>query len=103
MLSTRQTIVAAKRRRLDMVRDNLAAASLVLDERAEKGQPEHREALLDSFAAWIAYEERVEKVPEWPYTADIRRNLVLSTLLPLAIWLARELALDLVKRLVLSP
>jgi MFS family permease len=100
MLSTRQTIVAAKRRHLDMVRDNLAAASVALEEGAAKGQPEYTDALLESAAAWITYEERVEKVPEWPYTADIRRNLVLSTLLPLAVWLAREVVLDFLVRLL---
>ena len=103
MLSTRQTIVAAKRRKLDMVRDHLVAASLALDEPLGKDQPEHAEALLDSFAAWVTYEERVKAVPEWPYTSEIRRNLVLSTLLPLAVWLVREMVLDLVKQLVPSP
>ena len=60
------------------------------------------EALLDSFTAWVTYENRVEEVPEWPYTADIGRNLVLSTLLPLAVWLVREVVLELLKRLVPS-
>jgi hypothetical protein len=100
MLSTRQTIVAAKRRHLDMVRGHLAEASLALEEAAAKDQQEQTEALLESAAAWIAYEERVKKVPEWPYTADIRRNLVLSTLLPLAVWLVREVVLEYVTRLV---
>jgi len=103
MLSTRQTIVAAKRRKLDMVRDHLAAASLAVDERSAKDQPEHTEALLDSVAAWVTYEERVKKVPEWPYTSEIKRNLVLSTLLPLAVWMVREVVLDLLKQLVPSP
>jgi hypothetical protein len=103
MLSTRRTIVAAKRRHLDMVRDNLAAASLALEEHVEQGQSEHMEALLDSVAAWVIYEERVKEVPEWPYTADIRRNLVLSTLLPLAIWAVREVVSEFLKRSVPSP
>ncbi|NIV37400.1 MAG: hypothetical protein GWN58_50670 [Anaerolineae bacterium] len=103
MLSTRQTIVAAKRRKLDVVRDNLVAASLALDEQLGNGQPENAEALLDSFAAWVTYEERVKSVPEWPYTSEIRRNLVLSTLLPLVVWLVREMVLDLLKRWVPSP
>jgi hypothetical protein len=103
MLSTRQTIVAAKKRKLDMARDNLAAASQALEERAARGQPGDTQALLDSIAAWGTYEEQVKRVPEWPYTADIRRNLVLSTLLPLAAWIVREVGLDLIKRLVLSP
>jgi hypothetical protein len=103
MLSTRQTIVAAKKRKLDMARDNRAAASQALEERAATGQPGDTQAVLDSIAAWATYEQQVKQVPEWPYTADIRRNLVLSTLLPLAVWLVREVVLDWVKRLVLSP
>jgi hypothetical protein len=103
MLSTRQTIVAAKKRKLDMARDNLAAASQALEERAAKGQPEDTEALLGAIAAWATYEQQVKKVPEWPYTADIKRSLVLSTLLPLAVWMVREVLLDLVKRSVLPP
>ncbi|MFC2037151.1 hypothetical protein ACFLYD_04160 [Chloroflexota bacterium] len=103
MLSTRQTIVAAKERHLDMVRDKLAAASLALEEGGAKGQAEHTAALLDSVAAWVTYEGRVERIPEWPYTADIRRNLVLSALLPLAVWMVREVLLDLLKRSVFVP
>jgi hypothetical protein len=103
MLSTRQTIVVAKRQKLDTVRDHLVAASLALDDRLAKGQPEDAEALLDSFAAWVTYEERVKAVPEWPYTSEIRRNLVLSTLLPLVVWLVREMVLDLLKQWVPYP
>jgi hypothetical protein len=103
MLSTRQTIVAAKRRKLDVVRAHLVAASLALDEQLGNDQPEHAEAVLDSFAAWVTYEGRVKAVPEWPYTAEIRRNLVFSTLLPLAVWLVREMVLDLLKQWVSSP
>ena len=103
MLSTRQTIVAAKRRKLDMVRDHLVAASLALDEQLVNDQPEHADAVLDSFAAWVTYEERVKAVPEWPYTSEIRRNLVLSTLLPLAVWLVQEMVLEILKLWVASP
>jgi hypothetical protein len=100
MLSTRQTIAAAKRRHLDMVRDNLAAASVALEEPATRGQPEQAAAQLDSIADWVTYEERVEKVPEWPYTAEIRRNLFLSTLLPLVVWLVQEIGLSLLGQLM---
>jgi hypothetical protein len=103
MLSTRQTIVAAKKRKLDIARDHRAAASQALEEQAATDQPGDTQAVLDSIAAWATYEQHVKQVPEWPYTADIRRNLVLSTLLPLAVWLVREVVLDWVKRLVLSP
>jgi hypothetical protein len=102
MLSTRQTIVAAKKRNLDMARDHLAAASVALEELVANGQLGDTEAPLNSISAWVTYEDRVKAVPEWPYTADIRRNLVLSTLLPLAVWLIREIVLELIKSLVPS-
>ena len=102
MLSTRQTIVAAKKRSLDMARDNLAAASVVLEELVAKGQLKDTGTPLNSISAWVTYEERVKAVAEWPYTAEIRRNLVLSTFLPLAVWLIREIVLDLVKQLMPS-
>jgi hypothetical protein len=103
MWSTRQTIVRAKQGKLDMARENLAAASLALEESVGTGQQEDTEAELDSVAAWVTYEERVKKVPEWPYTAEIRRNLVLSTFLPLAVWVIREVVLDFVKESFLLP
>jgi hypothetical protein len=103
MLSTRQAIVAAKRRSLGMVRGHLAALSLALEERAARGQQEGTEALLSSIGGWVTYEQQVKSVPEWPYTADIRRSLVLSTLLPLAVWAVREVLVDWFERTVLSP
>jgi hypothetical protein len=39
-------------------------------------------ALLGQFSAWVAVEQRVKQVPEWPYTAGILRSLALSLLLP---------------------
>jgi hypothetical protein len=113
MWSTRRTIVAAKQQKLEMARANLATASLELEQRAAgfqaleepvaTGRREEAQAQLDSVAAWVTYEERVKKVPEWPYTAEIRRNLVLSTFLPLAVWVIREVVLDLVKESLLAP
>jgi hypothetical protein len=100
MLSTRRAIVAAKRHKLNMVRDNLAAASQALEERAAKGQVEDVEAQLDCIAAWVTYEKRVKEVPEWPYTADIKRNLVLSLLLPLAAYMIQGVLFELLLRLL---
>lgn len=103
MLSTRQTIVAAKKQRLDMVRDHLAAASRALGEEVARGKTAYIKPHLDSVAAWVTYEKRVKEVPEWPYTAEIRRNLVLSTFLPIAIWIVQQVANDLLNRLVHWP
>jgi len=100
MMNTRQAMVAAKKRKLDMVRDNLTAASQALEERAAKGQVGDMESLLNAVAAWVTYEERVKKVPEWPYTNEIRRNLVLSMLLPFAAFLIQGVLFELFLRLL---
>jgi hypothetical protein len=41
--------------------------------------------LLGQFTAWVAVEQRVKQVQEWPYTASIRQGLALSLLLPVVI------------------
>lgn len=100
MRSTHRAIAEAKNRELKMVRDNLAAAIQALKERATKDEIGGMEALSDSITAWVAYEKRVKEVPEWPYTADIRRNLVLSMLLPLAAFMVKGVLLELLLRLL---
>jgi hypothetical protein len=100
MLSTRRAIVAAKRQKLNMVRHNLAAASQALEERAAKGQVEDVEAQLDCIAAWVTYEKRVKEVPEWPYTAEIKRKLAFSLLLPLAAYMIQGVLFELLLRLL---
>jgi hypothetical protein len=57
-------------------------------------------ALLDRFSSWVAVEQRVRQVPEWPYTAGIRLGLVLSLLLPIAAEVSQALLTQVVLRLV---
>jgi len=103
MRSTHDIIVEAKGRDLRMVRERLAAGSQMLRNRAEKGQVEEMEALLDSFTAWVTYENRVEEVPEWPYTESIMRRLVVSMLLPLGVIVVQALVFELALRLLPLP
>ena len=48
-------------------------------------------------------ETRVKAISEWPYTTEIRRNLVLSTLLPVLLWLLQEVGLDYLKQQIPLP
>ena len=62
--------------------------------------------LPDFIDTWLAYEGRVKEVPEWPGTANIRQNLVLSSLLPPVIGIAKQLLPQLLQWLppeVLQP
>jgi hypothetical protein len=86
MASTHGVMVEAKGQKLRLVRRNLSATFQQLQERATEGQLQDMEALSDSITAWMAYEKRLEEAPEWPYTADTVRNLLMSTLLPVAAW-----------------
>jgi hypothetical protein len=52
---------------------------------------------------WLAYEKRIQEAHEWPYTAGIIRNLLISSLLPSAVFIGRMLMLDAVRRLLSSP
>jgi hypothetical protein len=56
--------------------------------------------VLIDLSLWRAYEQQVEKLPEWPYTAEIRRNLLLSLLVPLAAYIVPPLLLEAAKRLL---
>jgi hypothetical protein len=102
MLGARQAIVAAKKRKLDVVRDRLAVAYRVLEEQAAQGQAQDLEAMVNSVVIWAAYEQQIEQVSEWPHTADIRRNLVLSMLLPFAVPVIKQMLLNLVLQLLPS-
>lgn len=103
MRSVHGDMVEAKKRELRRVRYNLMALSQALEERTAEGQIEDTKTLLDSIKAWTAHQEWVRGLPEWPYTAAIRRNLVLSLLLPGAAGAAREALSGLLKRLVSMP
>jgi hypothetical protein len=82
MLSAHRLMAEAKQRQLKMVRDSLGAASQALEERAARGELEGMEALLGSFTAWVAVEQRIEAVPDWPYTQSMMRRLAASVLVP---------------------
>jgi hypothetical protein len=103
MKSTHDIMVQDKSRELKTVTDSLAAASQALKQRAAKGETEGLGDLSGLVATWLAYEERVKAVPEWPYTAVIRRNLLASTLLPAAVGISRTVLLDLLPQLLSSP
>jgi len=89
MMSTHRVMAEAKEQKLKLVRRYLAETFQELEERAVAAQLQDMEALSDSITAWLAYEKRIEEAPEWPYTTNIIRNLLLSTLLPIVAWAAQ--------------
>jgi hypothetical protein len=100
MMSARRIVVNAKRQELEMVHNGLAAVSRALKEKAVQEDPAQICALLDRFSSWVEVENRVREVPEWPYTAGIRRGLALSLLLPIGVEVGQELLKVMALRLV---
>jgi hypothetical protein len=100
MANARRVIVTYKELELKMVREHLAAVSQALSERSAQGSSEDTSALLGEFGSWVAVENRVNEVPEWPYTAGIRRGLAASLLLPIAVGVGQALLTDVLLRLL---
>jgi hypothetical protein len=84
MISTHRVMAEAREQKLKLVRHHLADAFEKLQQRAAEANLQDMEALSDSITAWLAYEQRIKKAPTWPYTTDTLRNLLASTLLPVA-------------------
>jgi hypothetical protein len=89
MMSTHNVMAEAKEGELKLVRRNLSAAYKEWKERNAEGKLQDMEALSYAITAGLAYEKRIEEAPEWPYTTGTLRNLIVSTLLPVAAWLAQ--------------
>lgn len=100
MASTHRIMAEAKEQELATVRSSLAAASTALKRCASEGRTEEMQVLFKLIAGWGAYEKQVEAVPEWPYTAQIRRSLLVSALLPGAVGIARAVLVEYLLRLV---
>jgi hypothetical protein len=99
MSSVHGDMVESKMRELEMVRGNLMRLSQALKERTAQGEIEDTRDLLDSIKAWTAHEEWVRKLPEWPYTGAIKRNLALSLFLPVVVGIIREALSGFLRRL----
>ncbi len=93
MVATRNIILVAKSRELAMVNSYLTGTSKGLHERKISSQYGNITLPPEGLLRWLAYEKRIQEVPEWPYTSRIRRSLLLSLLLPtlafLVPWIVR--------------
>jgi hypothetical protein len=93
MQNTHRMMVEAKDRELERVSRRLAALSQALRQEAGQGSTEQT-LMLINLSLWRAYEKQVGELPDWPYTDEIRRNLLASMLLPLAAYILPALLLQ---------
>jgi hypothetical protein len=83
LLGAHRVMVHSKEQELKFVRSSLLTAYLELKERPKHEQPAAVSDLHDSVTSWLACEKRIKEAPEWPYTADTLRSLLISLLLPI--------------------
>lgn len=50
---------------------------------------------LPTLASWVAVENGLKQVPEWPYTQSILRSLVASAVVPVAVLVAQGVLFEL--------
>jgi hypothetical protein len=94
MMSTHDMIVRAKRRAMKLVRDGLAAASQRMKVRVAQDELEDVVDPFATFTSWVAVENRLKQVPEWPYTQSILRRLVASMVVPIAVLVAGDVLFE---------
>jgi len=87
---THRVIRKAKKQELKMLRLNLDKKYTSL----KKGlNSKIRKIDNNTIQSLYTYERRIKEVPEWPYSIDVIRNLIISVLLPSTIWIFRLLAI----------
>jgi hypothetical protein len=104
MYSTHRAIVRAKTQELKGVSLNLAKISNTLKDRAERTRTVAPEELSSAITSWVTYEKRIKEVPEWPYTSQIRRNLLVSIFLSIVAfilpWMLRGVLFQILLKLL---
>jgi len=81
MYSTHRALVRLKNQELRLVRLHLANISNALKVQPEQSRLVPREELSSAITSWVTYEKRIKEISEWPYTSQIRRNLLISVFL----------------------
>ena len=60
-----------------------------LEDQVTSGQLSGADKLSSSLNVWVTYEKRVKEAPTWPFNAAIVSRLLLSALMPAAIYLIK--------------
>lgn len=102
MYSTHRALVRAKNQELKLVRLNLAEISHGLKEQSQRNRPVAPGGLSSAITSWVKYEKRIMEVPEWPYTSQIRRNLLVSIFLSIVAFILPSILRGVVSQFLLE-
>ena len=87
MWSTHNAMASAKRRELIMVRENMDLYRKQLKQQSSVNiNTNEREKLYSTIVVWNNYEKQVREIATWPFNAGILGRLLVSSLIPAAIY-----------------
>jgi len=92
MWSTHSAMASAKRRELNMVRENLDFHRKQLKQQSPESINNDKDRLYSAIAVWSIYEKQVREAPTWPFNAGILGRLLVSSLVPAIIYTIKILS-----------
>jgi hypothetical protein len=91
MRDTHAIMFKLKMQELALARQHLAALHDKLQEETENGHAEALTRMAPTTNAWLVYEKRIDQAPEWPFTNPMLRKLLVTTFVPIAIFILQRL------------
>jgi hypothetical protein len=91
MRDTHTIMLKLKMQELTIARQHLAALHDKLQEETDSGHAEALTRMAPTTNAWLVYEKRIDQAPEWPFTNPMLRKLLVTTFVPIAIFILQRL------------
>jgi hypothetical protein len=98
MKSIHDAIVEAKQREIGRVREDIVDVCSSLTEHGSMGKTEDNLTFIGRLTTLEGYLKRVQGLPEWPLSADIKRRLALTSFLPGIVGMIKGALPDLLER-----
>lgn len=90
MRDTHAIMFKLKMHELTIARQHLAALHNKLQEETANGHAEALTRMAPTTNAWLVYEKRIDQAPEWPFTNPMLRKLLVTTFVPIAIFILQR-------------
>jgi hypothetical protein len=91
MRDTHTIMLSLKMGELAIARQHLAALHDKLQEETVSGHAEALTRMAPTTNAWLVYEKRIDQAPEWPFTNPMLRKLLVTTFVPISIFILQRL------------
>jgi hypothetical protein len=91
MRDTHAIMLRLKMHELAIARKHLAALHDKLQQETVNGHAEALTRMAPTTNAWLVYEKRIDQAPEWPFTNPMLRKLLVTTFVPISIFILQRL------------